>query len=86
MLCTLTAGIWESYIQAGLLPFNTKYEGFFDASPIGAQIVDEKGTVHYNSKLSHPFAPQLFEHLKEAGVYSPTPIPYFMPRLSKAVI
>ena len=56
MLCTLTVGVWESCIQTGLLPSNTKYEGFFDASQLGAQIVDENGAVYYNSKLSEPIA------------------------------
>lgn len=73
MLCTLTAGIWESCIQTGLLPSNTKYEGFFDASQLGAQIVDENGAVYYNSKLSEPIAPHIFEELKEAGFLQPDP-------------
>ena len=73
MLCTLTAGVWESCIQTGLLPSNTKYEGFFDASPLGAQIVDEKGIVYYNSKLSEPLAPHIFEELKEARFLQPDP-------------
>jgi len=73
MLCTLTAGVWESCIQTGLLPSNTKYEGFFDASPLGVQIVDEKGIVYYNSKLSEPLAPHIFEELKEARFLQPDP-------------
>lgn len=73
MLCTLTAGVWESCIQTGLLPSNTKYEGFFDASPLGAQIVDEKGKVYYSSKLSKPIAPNVFEELKETGFLQPDP-------------
>ncbi len=73
MLCTLTAGVWESCIQTGLLPSNTKYGGFFDASPLGAQIVDEKGKVYYSSKLSKPIAPNVFEELKETGFLQPDP-------------
>lgn len=67
MLCTLTAGIWESCIQSGLLLSNSKHEGFFDDSSLGAQIVDENGTVYYASKLSKPIAPHIFAELKEAG-------------------
>ncbi|NCD04184.1 MAG: hypothetical protein EOM00_14565 [Clostridia bacterium] len=67
MLCTLTAGVWESCIQSGLLLSNTKYEGFFDESSLGAQIVDENGTVYYDSKFSKPIAPHIFAELKEVG-------------------
>ena len=67
MLCTLTAGIWESCIQSGLLLSNSRHEGFFDDSSLGAQIVDENGTVYYASKLSKPIAPHIFAELKEAG-------------------
>jgi hypothetical protein len=67
MLCTLTAGVWESCIQSGLLLSNTKHEDFFDESSLGAQIVDENNTVYYDSKLSKPIAPHIFAALKEAG-------------------
>lgn len=67
MLCTLTAAIWESCIQTGLLPSNTKYSTFFDASSLAAQIVEAGGAAHYYSKLSEPVSPDLFERLKAAG-------------------
>lgn len=67
MLCTLTAGIWESCIQSGLLLSNSKHEGFFDDSSLGAQIVDENGTVYYASELSKPVTLHIFAELKEAG-------------------
>lgn len=71
MLCTMTAAIWESCIQTGLLPSNTKYGAFFHASPLAAQIVGGSGLAHYSSKLSQPVAPAVLERLKEAGTLQP---------------
>ena len=73
MLCALLVGLWESCIQTGLLPSNTKYGAFFDASPLAAQIVDENGSAHYSSRLSEPVSPALFARLKEAGSLQPDP-------------
>lgn len=71
MLCALLVGLWESCIQTGLLPSNTKYGAFFDASPLAAQIVDENGSAHYSSRLSEPVSPEMFERLKETGTLQP---------------
>lgn len=71
MLCTLTAAIWESCFQTRLLPSNTKYGAFFDASSLTAQIVRAGGAAQYRSKFSQAVAPDLFERLKAAGNLQP---------------
>ena len=73
MLCAIMAGIWESCIITGLLPSNTKYGAFFDASPLSAQVVGADGRVFYSARLAQPVPPALFARLKEAGSLQPDP-------------
>ncbi len=67
MYCALTAAIWESCIQTGLLPVNTQYAAFFDASHIAAQITDDQGKVYYSSRWAKPVPSELFQRLKQEG-------------------
>lgn len=67
MYCAVAVGIWESCIQVGLIPSNSKYKAIFDSSPLGAQIVDIEGRVYYCSELAEPISPDLFEKLIKEG-------------------
>ncbi len=50
MFCFIVAAVWESCIQIGVIPSNTGYEQFFNASTLGAQIADEDCNVRYISE------------------------------------
>jgi len=69
MYCLLAIGIFESFIQTGLLPSNTKYRTFFSASSLRAQIIDLEGKVCYKSKLSEPVLFEEFKKLKDVGIF-----------------
>lgn len=73
MFCFLVAGVWESCIQVGLLPSNTKYEEFFDQSNLAMQIVDSEGTIHYTSKFAPTITKETFLNLKEEGSITTNP-------------
>lgn len=71
MYCALTAAIWESCIQTRLIPVNTQYIEFFDASHMAAQITDNEGHIHYSSRQSQPVSARLFGQLKQEGTVQP---------------
>ncbi|MGM9536875.1 MAG: histidine kinase N-terminal 7TM domain-containing protein [Candidatus Onthomonas sp.] len=54
MGCFLFASFMESLILTGLLPSNDNYGAFWNASSIGAGIMDWKGSVRYKSRYSLP--------------------------------
>lgn len=49
VFCVITALIWESCIQCGLIRSNTRYETLFRCSTVAAQIVDEDYNVYLSS-------------------------------------
>lgn len=52
MGCFLFAAFMEALIIAHLLPSNDSYSDFWNASSIGAGIMDEEGVIHYQSQHS----------------------------------
>ena len=54
MGCFLFAAFMESLMDVHLLPANDNYSALFNASSIGAGIMDESGAVRYKSKTSIP--------------------------------
>lgn len=56
---------WESCIQSGLIPSNSKYNEFFKNSALDAMIVDDKGDIHYFSKETKYIDEKIFEKLKK---------------------
>lgn len=48
-------GTCEACIQSGLIPSNSRYGELFDASSVGAQIVDADYKVKYSSKVAEIF-------------------------------
>lgn len=71
MYCALAVAIWESCIQTGLLPSNTRYGAFFDASDLAAQITDRQGKVHYSSRRARPVPAEVFARLTKEGELQP---------------
>lgn len=65
MYSALTVGIWESCMQTGLIPSNTKHRDFINASSLGIQITEPKGKVYFTSQLSKPIDSETFEKIKE---------------------
>ena len=50
VFCFASIALWESLIQIGLVPSNTGYGDFFNASNLNAFICDNEGNVKYRSK------------------------------------
>ena len=50
VFCFASIALWESLIQIGLVPSNTGYGNFFNASNLNALIFDNEGNVKYRSK------------------------------------
>lgn len=50
VFCFASIALWESLIQIGLVPSNTNYGEFFNASNLNALIFDNDGNVRYRSK------------------------------------
>lgn len=50
VFCFASIALWESLIQIGLVPSNTGYGDFFNASNLNALIFDNEGNVKYHSK------------------------------------
>ena len=68
MFCALYIGIWESCIQTGLIPSNTRYRELFSASTIGTQIVDQSYTVCYASDRAPELPASLLRRTERAPV------------------
>lgn len=64
MLCFLTACIWESCIQTGMIPSNTRYDVLFQHSELAVQITDTTGQVRYAAAQAMPVDEQSFTLLK----------------------
>lgn len=57
--CCLTfAVLWESCFQIGLLPSNQRYQQFFSASTLSAQIADRRGRVLYRAGTVPALTPE----------------------------
>ncbi|MCF2554579.1 hypothetical protein [Faecalicatena contorta] len=63
MISFIFAAFMESLIVAHLLPSNDRYGDFWDASSIGAGIMDLSGEIRYRSRCSIPVSP---EQIREA--------------------
>lgn len=50
VFCFASIALWESLIQIGLVPSNTGYGDFFNASNLNTLIFDNDGNVNYRSK------------------------------------
>lgn len=50
VFCFASIALWESLIQIGLVPSNTSYGDFFNASNLNTLIFDNEGNVKYRSK------------------------------------
>ena len=50
VFCFASIALWESLIQIGLVPSNTGYGNFFNASNLNALIFDNEGNMKYRSK------------------------------------
>lgn len=50
VFCFASIALWESLIQIGLVPSNTAYGDFFNASNLNTLIFDNEGNVKYRSK------------------------------------
>lgn len=50
VFCFASIALWESLIQIGLVPSNTGYGDFFNASNLNTLIFDNDGNVKYRSK------------------------------------
>lgn len=50
VFCFASIALWESLIQIGLVPSNTGYGDFFNASNLNTLIFDNDGNVKYHSK------------------------------------
>ena len=68
--CCLTfAGLWESCLQIGLLPTNNRYQQFFSASTLSAQIADRQGQVLYRASTAPELAPEQMRAAAEGPVF-----------------
>lgn len=61
--CLTFVALWESCIQVGLLPTNSRYPRFFSESTLAAQIADRHGQVLYRAKA----APRLTKDQMQAA-------------------
>lgn len=59
VICLMYAATIELCIQCGLIQANTHYKELFDASTVGAQILDEKQQVCLTSQTSRPMEEDL---------------------------
>lgn len=71
MLCFLTASIWESCIQTGMFPSNTRYDVLFHHSELSVQILDQAGQVCYAAAQAKPMDEQSLALLKTKGRFQP---------------
>lgn len=69
MGCFLFAAYMESLIVVHLFPSNDKYSDFWNASSIGAGIMDMNGTIHYKSRHSVPVSQELVRRAESQDVY-----------------
>lgn len=60
VFCFASIALWESLIQIGLVPSNTGYGDFFNASNLNTLIFDNEGNVKYRSKTQQMFQKMLF--------------------------
>ncbi len=71
MFCVITAGMWESFIQTGLIPVNTNYHRIFTHSSLAAQIIDTRGNVCYSSYSARPLDGAVLTQLQRDRHFQP---------------
>lgn len=71
MLCFLIASIWESCIQTGMIPSNTRYDVLFHHSELSVQILNKAGQVCYAAAQAKPADVQSLALLKTKGSFQP---------------
>lgn len=69
MGCFLFAAYMESLIVVHLFPSNDKYSDCWNASSIGAGIMDMNGTIHYKSRHSVPVTEEQVREAERRDVY-----------------
>lgn len=67
--CFMFAAFFETLIMAGLFPSNDSYGDFWNASSIGAGIMDEDGKIHYKSAHSIPVTKEQIEKAEHQAVF-----------------
>jgi len=68
MLCLVTAAIWESCIQCGLIQSNTRYAGLFVAATIAAEIVDKNYVVRYAADAARDLSAETMKRAEDGPV------------------
>lgn len=63
LYCALAVLFWESCIQIGLIPENTEYHKFFNASTLAVQIYNLRGELEYISQTALPLSRDEFAQL-----------------------
>lgn len=58
---------WESCIQVGMIPSNSKHNDFFKYSKVNAQILDQNGKANLISSQATSILEEDFIHLKQKG-------------------
>jgi hypothetical protein len=66
--CVVFTAFIECLVQAHLLPSNDQYGDFWNASSIGAGIMDKEGVVHYMSECSVPVTPKQVQEAQKREV------------------
>ena len=67
--CFLFAAFMEGLIIAHLFPSNDSYSDFWNASSIGAGIMDEEGVIHYKSQHSISVSEEQIRAAEEQAVF-----------------
>lgn len=68
-VCVFIAVFTECLIVTRLLPSNDGYDEFWNASSIGAGIMDESGIISYSSEHSLPVTPEQVRSAQESAVF-----------------
>lgn len=66
--CLIFIAFTESLICLHLLPSNDNYGSFWNASSIGAGIMDKDGIIHYKSEKSYPVTPAQVKQAQNKSV------------------
>jgi uncharacterized protein YjgD (DUF1641 family) len=69
IICFLIVCLWETTIQAGLLPSNTNHYIFLNNSTLQIQILDEDKGRHFGSSKAFHMDSEIFNILVEEGTY-----------------
>lgn len=72
MFTALSISLWETYIQARLIPSNADYVPFFKKSSFATQIVDREGKPYYKSDLALDLDGKTIDELIRRGLVNYT--------------